>query len=240
MDDFGSGYSSLNLLQDTHFDLIKLDMRFMRNFGEKNELIVGAMLSMANLMGVKTLAEGVESEEQLNFLRKAGCQRIQGYYYGRPRPLDEILAHLETIPPEKIEDMDYYEKISQFNLSDPFSYSKDSLVSGMLSAVPCCISEWHEETEELLMLRSNESFEKVLEVYDPDNYDFDQVGKNEHYLFHPRAETIDHIRETIKDHQWQGVCLPFRDKQLTIYIHDIAKNNEGHHALVIVTIITDK
>jgi hypothetical protein len=214
-------------------------MRFMRNFGEKNELIVGAMLSMANLMNVKILAEGVENEEQLNFLRKAGCQRIQGYYYDCPRPLDYILAHPDKILSEDIKDMDYYEKISQFNLSDPFSYSQDSLVSGMISAVPCAISEWNDETKQLLMLRENESFVKTQHDYTKVCYDFDQVGKNDDYLYHPADSTIRSIREAIKNHHWECVRFSIKDNRLTVYIHDIAKNVKGLHALIFVTIITD-
>ncbi len=90
MDDFGSGYSSLDVLQDIHFDLIKLDMRFMHRFGEGEEgkIIVGELLSMANRLGVKTICEGVETEEQVKFLRENGCTKIQGYYYGKPAPFE--------------------------------------------------------------------------------------------------------------------------------------------------------
>ena len=90
MDDFGSGYSSLDVLQDIRFDLIKLDMRFMHRFNEdeKSRIIVRELLRMAIDLGVDTLSEGVETGEQVSFLRKAGCTKLQGFYYSEPVPFE--------------------------------------------------------------------------------------------------------------------------------------------------------
>ncbi|MBQ3280815.1 MAG: EAL domain-containing protein [Eubacterium sp.] len=91
MDDFGSGYSSLDVLQDIQFDLIKLDMRFMRRFGEseKERIIVRELLHMATDLSVDTICEGVETGEQVGFLRNNGCTKLQGFFYSRPVPFDE-------------------------------------------------------------------------------------------------------------------------------------------------------
>ena len=89
MDDFGSGYSSLNILKDFDFDEIKIDMGFLRNFNEKSKTIVTMAVKMAKNMGMHTLAEGVETKEHVDFLRDIGCERIQGYYYGKPLPYGE-------------------------------------------------------------------------------------------------------------------------------------------------------
>ena len=93
MDDFGSGYSALDVLQDIHFDLIKFDMRFMHRFGESNEskIILTELVRMAIDLGVSTVTEGVETEEQVAFLREVGCTKLQGFYYSRPIPMEEIL-----------------------------------------------------------------------------------------------------------------------------------------------------
>ena len=90
MDDFGSGYSSLDVLQQIHFDLIKFDMRFMERFGEGDEsrIILTELMKMAEGLGMKTVCEGVEQPEQVEFLKKIGCTMIQGYYYGKPRPCE--------------------------------------------------------------------------------------------------------------------------------------------------------
>ena len=82
MDDFGSGYSSLTLLKDYDFDLLKMDMRFLSNFNEKSRNILRSTITMAKDLGIKTLAEGVETEEHFEFLKSIGCGKIQGYYFG--------------------------------------------------------------------------------------------------------------------------------------------------------------
>ena len=94
MDDFGSGYSSLNVLKDYDFDTIKFDMKFLHGFdinkSEKAKYIMTSNLSMARLMGMKALAEGVETKEQLEYLTSIGFDKAQGYYFGKPMTLDEI------------------------------------------------------------------------------------------------------------------------------------------------------
>lgn len=96
MDDFGSGYSSLNVLKDYSFDTIKFDMKFLHGFdvnkSEKAKYIISSNLEMARLMGMQALAEGVETPEQLKYLRSIGFDKAQGYYFGRPMKLDELFA----------------------------------------------------------------------------------------------------------------------------------------------------
>ncbi|MBQ5339044.1 MAG: EAL domain-containing protein [Oscillospiraceae bacterium] len=96
LDDFGAGYSSLNVLKDFQFDLLKLDMEFLRGFHDNKNArkIVETIIALADKLDMKTLAEGVETEEVARFLREAGCGRQQGYFYGKPMPYEEILAKL--------------------------------------------------------------------------------------------------------------------------------------------------
>lgn len=91
MDDFGSAYSSLNALSEFDFDEIKLDLVFMQNFNRRTQAIVRQIVNMAKELHIHTLAEGVETKEQLDFLKDAGCEKIQGFYYGRPLPLKKQL-----------------------------------------------------------------------------------------------------------------------------------------------------
>ena len=84
IDDFGSGYSSLNLLKDVNCDLIKLDMGFWRTFTEKSRQIIASIIAMAKKLGIKTLMEGVETKEQVEFLASIGCGRLQGFFFGKP------------------------------------------------------------------------------------------------------------------------------------------------------------
>lgn len=102
LDDFGSAYSSLNALHSFSFDLIKLDMEFFRNFNYRSRDIVTSIVMMAKRLGMHTLAEGVETDEQIAFLRHIGCELIQGYFFSKPIPpqlidqtLDEKHLRLE-------------------------------------------------------------------------------------------------------------------------------------------------
>ena len=105
MDDFGSGYSSLNLLKDYQFDTLKMDMAFLQSFTEKSKAILTATITMAKNIGIMTLAEGVETQEQVEFLNSIGCGKLQGYFYGKPMPAEEFHAHIKemgiTIEPRK-------------------------------------------------------------------------------------------------------------------------------------------
>lgn len=93
MDDFGSGYSSLNMIQDIPVDTIKLDRIFFRTMGrinERTESVVGCILSMTKALHMVTVAEGVEERSQVEMLRRLGCDYIQGYYYAKPMPISEF------------------------------------------------------------------------------------------------------------------------------------------------------
>lgn len=97
LDDFGSGFSFFGMLQDYDFDILKIDMSFIRKIGEnpKTKSIVHSIIGMAHEIGIKTVAEGVETEEQVSFLRQSGCDYIQGYYYSKPLPEEEFVEFLE-------------------------------------------------------------------------------------------------------------------------------------------------
>ena len=89
MDDFGCGYSSLNLLKDYEFDVLKVDMEFLRDMegNDRSKTIVSSVIEMARSLGIRTLVEGVETPAQRDFLRSTGCDMMQGYLFGRPQAL---------------------------------------------------------------------------------------------------------------------------------------------------------
>lgn len=97
MDDFGSGYSSLNMLSDLPIDALKLDMKFIRNIctKEKDCRMVELVLEIADFLGVPAIAEGVETEEQYLLLKKLGAEIIQGYYFSKPVPPEEFNKLIE-------------------------------------------------------------------------------------------------------------------------------------------------
>ena len=95
MDDFGSGYSSLNLLKDFRFDMLKLDMKFLSSLDVKSKAIMKSVINMAKDIGIMTLAEGVETQEDVDFLTEIGCGRLQGYFFGKPMPIEQAFENLE-------------------------------------------------------------------------------------------------------------------------------------------------
>lgn len=91
MDDFGSGYSSLNVLKDIAVDILKIDMKFLSDTDRqgRSENILASVVRMAKWLDMPVIAEGVERREQVDFLRSIGCEYVQGYYFAKPMPVEE-------------------------------------------------------------------------------------------------------------------------------------------------------
>ncbi len=148
MDDFGSGYSSLNALKDYHFDELKIDMAFLSNFTQRSRDIIESTVQMAKNISIRTLAEGVETEEQFEFLKSIGCEKIQGYYFGRPLPFDDMKVHIESqgIPFETPEMAAYYAKAGE-----------KKFVTGKSLALAEC-----DEHQKIHFLYASAAYKKVL------------------------------------------------------------------------------
>ena len=127
MDDFGSGYSSLNNVKDYVFDVLKIDMNFLRSFdtNPKSAIVIRSIVNMAKELGLHTLAEGVETQEQYDFLREIGCEKLQGYLFSPPMPLDKAIAYCHG-PEAKV-------KVEPFRLA---SYYTEIGAINVLSAEP--------------------------------------------------------------------------------------------------------
>jgi EAL domain-containing protein (putative c-di-GMP-specific phosphodiesterase class I) len=110
MDDFGTGYSSLSYLRSFPFDKIKIDQSFVRDVAAPGEssLIVRAIIGLSRSLGMRTTAEGVETEEQLARLRAEGCNEVQGYLFGMPslpRHIPKLLKR-NLVPRSPTDDAD--------------------------------------------------------------------------------------------------------------------------------------
>ena len=103
MDDFGSGYSSLNVLKDLDVDVIKLDMRFLSGgIGGRGGMIISSVIQMSKWLDTPVIAEGVETAEQADFMKSIGCTYIQGYLYSKPLPEQEFIEKLRQIQHEPV------------------------------------------------------------------------------------------------------------------------------------------
>ena len=161
MDDFGSGYSSLNSLRMFDFDLVKLDMDLISDVvSEKTRSVVAGVLRLARTLGVDTLAEGIETEQQERFLKNVSCGRLQGFKYSRPQPLEAIIEQFESGqgPGREIfSEADYWNIISSFDLADPTQGTDDHGMDGSpISELPAGILERRSGVWRLV--RSNKPF----------------------------------------------------------------------------------
>lgn len=119
IDDFGSGYSSLGLLTEYDFDLLKIDMSFLRSFTHKSRQLISSIVITAKALGILTLIEGVETEAQLGFLRAIGCESIQGFYYARPMAAGDFADWLSQSRVEPAEEREYWNAVGNFDLLSP-------------------------------------------------------------------------------------------------------------------------
>ena len=166
MDDFGSGYSSLDLLLEIQFDLIKFDMRFMRQFDNRpqSRVLLTELMRMAQSLGYETVCEGVETEEQVAFLREIGCTKMQGFYFCKPIPLEEIRERYEKgtqIGFENPEEVEYHRVVGSFNMYDLSSvYGEESdrqaSAKNYFDTMPMAIMEYDGVTTKVI--RCNKSY----------------------------------------------------------------------------------
>ena len=162
MDDFGSGYSSLDMLQSIKFDLLKFDMGFMRRLDESDgRIILTELMKMASALGVDTICEGVETAQQVRFLQEIGCSKLQGFYFSKPYPLDHVLEYHRThklTGYENPEESAYFDSICGLNLYDVGVIARDEKYSlqNAYSTLPMCIIEVRGDSTRFV--RTNQSY----------------------------------------------------------------------------------
>ncbi len=208
MDDFGSGYSSLNVLREFEFDEIKLNMEFMHTFDEKTKCMLKSIVSMAKGMGIKTLSEGVETEEQFAYLKEIGCGKAQGYLFHKPETIEKIKEKyfVSNYPIEERVMHSFYDKTD----------SVDFLTDNSLALVEY-------DGKEFQFLFVNDAYRSVWESIGSSNIDFIYKNMNSKSsmpakMFRKLHEMLEvgddfhEIRYTV-----QGKALRLRAKKLCQY-----------------------
>ncbi|SDB16042.1 diguanylate cyclase (GGDEF) domain-containing protein [Ruminococcaceae bacterium FB2012] len=186
MDDFGSGYSSLDVLQSLKFDLIKFDMSFMRKFNEsKSRIILTELMNMANSLGIDTVCEGVETAEQVQFLKETGCSKLQGYFFEKPIPVEKILdkyAKGIQIGFENPDESVYYDSIGRVNLHDLsiIAQGDNNEFDKFFNTIPMAVIEVNNGN--VRFARSNQSYRDFMYRY------FDLVVNDKLEPFHDKPD----------------------------------------------------
>ncbi len=198
MDDFGSGYSSLDVLESVSFDMVKFDMHFMRKFneGDSSKIILTQLVRMVNALNIDSICEGVETPEQVAFLKEIGCAKLQGYHFCKPIPPEEILERNRKgiqIGYENPAEKDYFEAIGRANLSDMTLISSEEVKSfrNFFDTLPIAIMEYRED--KVRFIRSSASFRDFLDRYH--NIKLTEAGTEYYPIpFRSDAAAVDQLR----------------------------------------------
>lgn len=206
MDDFGSGYSSLNMLKEVPVDYLKLDMGFMSKSGNQSKggKILSAIVRMAHQLELRVIAEGVETKQQADYLKSVGCHYMQGYFFSKPLPLDEFENLLKNSNLYDRPDTRFFKGVdSSADFLDATTQSTllfNSFVGGAV------ILEYYKES--ISILRVNDRFYKELgiEVYRDQSHKysfFDFICKEYHRTY---INMLNHARDTGDEDECEVCC----------------------------------
>ena len=240
MDDFGAGYSSPSILQEIHFDTIKIDKLFVDNIttNESSRIIINEFVRLFNGLGCETVAEGVETAEQVAFLTEIGCTKLQGYYYCKPISLKDILERYEQgkqIGFENPKESDYYATIGNVNLYDISTVAEEHTgLQNYFNTIPMFIVEANDEG--MRFIRGNKGIRDFIHRYYPDLFHTGFLPYfHEYDLGHEFSDAVKQCRET-------GIQLVVdvrTDKDAIIHtlITKIATNPEKNVSAISVAIL---
>jgi EAL domain-containing protein (putative c-di-GMP-specific phosphodiesterase class I) len=212
MDDFGSGYSSVEVLQSIKFDVIKFDMSFLRQLedGKERKVILTDLMRMASSLDTDTVCEGVETKSQVRFLREIGCSKLQGYYYSRPIPFDAIREMHKSstlIENENSEESEYYESIGKVNLFDlgVVANEGENALQNTFNNIPIAVVEVRDG--EVKYVRNNRAYQDFARRY----FEMD-VADGQMALRQTEEETISVWLSVVKQCSENGNRIFFDNK----------------------------
>ncbi len=233
MDDFGSGYSSLDVLRELKLDLIKFDMMFMRQFetSPKSRIILTELMRMAVSLNTETVTEGVETKEQVEFLSEIGCTKMQGYYFCKPlsdKELEERIKKGNQIGFENPEEEEYHKAVSSISLYDLGAVSSEEgeSIKHYFDTIPMAVVET--DGNEVSVLRCNKSCREFMTKYpeitsalDNEAKKCENVGQRAFFNgMTDKGEEVNAIVRRIVDNPVKGVGA------LAIAILDISEPDE--------------
>lgn len=180
MDDFGSGFSSLNILKDMELDYLKVDMKFLdtQELNGRGEKVLTSVIRMAKWLQLPAIVEGVETQQQVEFLKCIGCEFAQGFYFARPMPVEQYEAFL--LHESRSEDLQG-SNLNVAMIND--LWNSNSNTSVLLDRITIPMAAYEYRRDRLQMLRTNVAYDKEMgRLYDLDNDKVEKVKKEEREL----------------------------------------------------------
>ena len=239
MDDFGSEYSSLNLLKEFFFDAIKLDMKFLPSEKEKEKgrIIINSIIEMAQKLSIQTLTEGVEKEDDYLFLKDIGCEYIQGYLVSKPLEINKLNTFLESkkssIPSSK-EEIEYYQKLVDMSFSNIELNGKKIDLSKEFDEVSIAICEFKDE--KLRILKTDSRFRKLINIHEKD----EMIDNNVFSSYWERIDKkfIKAFDDSKTNDCWvkKEIINDKKEEKRYIYLHPISQNPTTHAESYIVLV----
>lgn len=228
MDDFGSGYSSLNVLKDIAVDILKIDMKFLSDTDKqgRSENILASVVRMAKWLDMPVVAEGVERRDQVDFLRSIGCEYVQGYYFAKPMPVEDY----ERLAFEGAGGHGDWDRKQELNADSLWTSTSqmEILFSGMLQAV--AVYEYEDETKNLDIIRVNNAYyelfgykdindtEKSI-LYSVDKSDREMLYAAFHELVNTNTMTECEFRRRLESGKWVWIQVKLK------YINQIGRKH---------------
>ena len=237
MDDFGSAYSSLNVLKEISFNELKLDMCFLRPFNQRSQFIASSIIEMAKKIDIHTLAEGVETEEQFRFLRNIGCEKVQGYYFGKPMYYEEAINHLKMkgIFIELPQDRTYYDDIGQVNILSAVPFmtkdERDKITTAReLNSIPLALVEASKESFSILFY--NTAFEITAEGTGIFTNAFRQEILRQPQPYHCISEKVLNLMDSTRSGEEGRMNFTFHEDFYEIRAKCVAQTKERYCVLL--------
>lgn len=216
MDDFGSGYSSLNVLKDMEVDYLKIDMKFLREeeFNGKGEKVLTSVIRMAKWLHMPSIVEGVETAEQVDFLKCIGCEYAQGFYFAQPMPVEDYEHYIEH----------ELNKEAQTELGQSMSMMSDlwntrSNASQLLELLDVPIAIYEFCRDKLELLRTNQAYERIINSEEIDEEEAEMLKE----MF---EDSVNEERVIKKEY-----CKEY-GRWYLLQVKEMSKSNDTHVMLV--------
>ena len=212
MDDFGTGYSSLNMLSEVPVDVLKIDMRFLKNFNDadvKSKNIIHFIVYMAKWLNLPVIAEGVETLEQVEYLRSVGCYNGQGYFFAKPFPIEEY--------EERVSNVTFAAPAVSYNIEDiiPVNdlWNVNSRFSRLFNSFACPLTLMELKGDNLELIRANKCFyNEIL----PCTQAFSNASCHalEFIIPEDRQKVLEELQQIDENNPWQKMCHPYKNHRI--------------------------